>query len=242
MVAAARSMPQTPAICLRTKSRPREEVTDKEREAEVSNLVPQLLAWRSLPEAAGEANRPDDFWKRCQLQRLSQQRLRHCVKRCLEGGNVVEPRQSLVTLLKGRDPYDVSGSGAIAPCDCAPVSLPESVHRAQLLADHLPVAERSLLEGFKEEICRSSSEEASLADLHGIPGCHTLDASQPPREYARLVRWCVDIGVTGFALKGRGHVGIFFVGNENGASRMVIDRRRVNIKLETPPHCCVVDG
>ena len=70
------------------------------------------------------------------------------------------------------------------------------------------MADNSLLEGFEEEMLRSSLEEALLTELHGIPDC----LADPmllshPREYARLFR--------------RGRVGVFYMRKKNGDSRMM---------------------
>ena len=66
------------------------------------------------------------------------------------------------------------------------------------------------MRGCQEEMLRLACEESAVIDLHGIPGFHT-DSVLPsrPREYARLVRRCVEIGFAGFTLKGarpRGHL------------------------------------
>ena len=122
-----------------------------------------------------------------------------------------------MTLLKGRDPYDVRNPSAIAPYEYARVSLPESVHKAQLLVDQLPVANKCLLKRFEEEMLRLASEEDALIDLRSTPGCYTDSVLLGlPREYARLVPRCVEFGPAGFTLKGRGRVVIFFVGNKKG--------------------------
>ena len=127
---------------------------------------------------------------------LSHQRVSHCIQRCLGGERAIEPRPALTTLLKGRDPYDV-GSSAIAPFVYARVSLPESVHEAQLLAEQQLVADRCLLDC--SGVLRLLAVEASLLELSG---CH-----------ARLMMLCVEMGLTGFTLEGRGQVGISQIQN-----------------------------
>ena len=82
-----------------------------------------------------------DLQKRERLQTVSQQRRSHCVQRWLVGARAIEAQQTLATLLKGRDP---SGSRPFALHEYARVSL--SVHEAQLLVEHLTLADRTLLD------------------------------------------------------------------------------------------------
>ena len=193
--------------------------------------------------AAGEANTAGDLLKRSQLQRVSQQRLSHCVQRCIGSGSTVELQQALVTLLQSRDTYDVRDSSAIAPYEYARVSLPESVHKAQLLVDQLPVANKCLLERFEEEMLRLASEEDALIDLRSMPGCYTDSVLLGlPREYARLVPRCVEFGLAGFTLKGRSRVGIFFARNKKGDSRVILDCGRVDIKFTTLRSVALLTG
>ena len=79
--------------------------------------------------------------KRERLQTVSQQCRSHCVQRWLVGARAIEAQQTLATLLKGRDP---SGSRPFALYEYARISL--SVHEAQLLVEHLTLADRTLLD------------------------------------------------------------------------------------------------
>ena len=103
---------------------------------------PLSLAWRRHPRGGcrGLGHAPTSRSEKG-LQTVSQQRRSHCVQRWLVGTRAIEAQQTLATLLKGRDP---SGSQPFALHEYARISL--SVHEAQLLVEHLTLADRTLLD------------------------------------------------------------------------------------------------
>ena len=86
-----------------------------------------------------------------------------------------------------------------------------------------------LLERLEVEILRLPSEEASLFELHGMPGCDSAQSALGICSACTAV--CVERCFTGFTLAGRGACGHFQRQRTSGDSpRMIRDCRQMNFK------------
>ena len=90
---------------------------------------------------------------------------------------------------------------------------------------------------------KSSKAVAVHEELFGKAGCHT-DAmlSRRPKEYAKLIKHCLKVGLlrlTSFCIS---ELGIFFVSKKNGTLRLIVDCRKTNALFLDPPGVDLVTG
>ncbi|CAE7411650.1 unnamed protein product [Symbiodinium sp. KB8] len=169
--------------------------------------------------------------------RLQQEALGHVKAACVASLELPEGVTSPVTpeaafreLLRGSSVYEAAGS-SLASFKLERISLPDSVHGCPEVENLLSGTDALQYLEDPERMLRPESEYACDITPYWDP---LLRCNM--RHYKALIQKLHEVGLLSFTLTPKERAGIFFVHKSDGIrQRLIIDGRRANARLATPP-------